>query len=87
MSIEKRLKALYNYISRGDGMDKAMVLEYIAQADEMDIHELMDAVLDRYHVIYPEWEINTFVLPRSLGEERTKRFEKIVSFMKRHGGV
>ena len=68
-------------------MDKAMVLEYIAQADEMDIHELMDAVLDRYHVIYPEWEINTFVLPRPLGAERIKRFEEIVSFVKRYGGV
>ena len=68
-------------------MNLESVLEYIAQADEMDIQELMDAVLDRYHVLYPEWEINTFVLPRSLGEERTKRFEEIVSFMKRHGGV
>ena len=87
MSIEKNLNALYNYTSRGDGMDKETVLEYIAQVDAMDIQELMDAVLDRYHVIYPEWEINTIVLPRSLGEERTKRFEEIVSFMKKHGWV
>ena len=68
-------------------MDKEMMLEYIAQADETDIQELMDAVLDRYHVIYPDWEINTFVLPRLLGEERTKHFDEIVSFIKRHGWV
>lgn len=63
------------------------VLAYIKHTNAMEISGLLDAVIERYHVLYPEWELNVFVLPMAPGAQRQKQFEDIVAFIRKHGGI
>ena len=68
-------------------MKDKKILEHIRSATEMEISDLLDAVVDRYHDLYPEWELNIFVLPVIPGEKRQKQFEDTVEFIRKHGGI
>ena len=63
------------------------LLKYIGEITETEIGEVLDAVLERYRVLYPEWEVNMFVLPSEPGEKRRKQFEDIVQFIRKYGGI
>ena len=39
--------------------------EEIARADSTQIENLLKALLDRYAVLFPEWEISAVSLPKS----------------------
>ena len=41
------------------------LFEEIAQADEMIIQDLLHAVLKRYAVLFPDWEVSTISLQKS----------------------
>ena len=68
-------------------MEHQEVLEYIEESTVLEIGEIMDAVLDRYQILYPQWELNVFALPRERGAKRRKRFEEIVAFIRKYGGI
>ena len=68
-------------------MENKNLLQYIEEADEMEIVRIMDAVLERYLVLYPQWDLNVFVLPAAYGEERQKQFGNLVDFMRKYGGI
>ena len=67
--------------------DKKAVLQYIKEATDMEIHDLLNAVVERYHALYPEWELNIFALPAIPGERRQKQFEDMVEFIRKYGGI
>ncbi|MBQ6997763.1 MAG: hypothetical protein IJN60_05255 [Oscillospiraceae bacterium] len=54
------------------------LFQEIAQADAAIIEDILDAVIRRYAVLYPEWELNVFSVQKDTDEdaqiERTIRF-------------
>ena len=41
------------------------LLKEIAKADDKQIHTLLDAVIERFRVLYPQWEIGTVSIKKS----------------------
>ena len=41
------------------------VFEQISQADGIQIHDLLDAVMDRMRELYPEWDTGTISIRKS----------------------
>lgn len=52
------------------------LLSQIAAANEEETALLLDAVLARYAVLYPDWEISTLSLPRN--PDRVRHLEGII---------
>ena len=54
------------------------LFQEIAQADAAIIEDILDAVIRRYAVLYPEWELNVFSVQKDTDKdaqiERTIRF-------------
>lgn len=38
-------------------MEYREALQYIQRADRIEIQELLDAAMERYRVLYPDWDI------------------------------
>ena len=53
------------------------VLAEIEQADEITIEKLLTAVLQRYAVLFPDWEINTLSLQKS--SDKNQQLDRIIS--------
>lgn len=53
------------------------LIEKIAQADAVEIEELLKAVLQRYAVLFPDWELNTISLQKSC--DRNKQIDRIIT--------
>lgn len=49
-------------------MDK--LLSRIAQANDMEIGDILAAVLRRYEELFPEWEVSTFSLKKETDRNR-----------------
>ena len=43
-------------------------IKTIEQANAGDIEKLLDAVLRRYAVLYPDWDLNVFSVQKSVDE-------------------
>ena len=41
------------------------VLRHIGQADTLEITYILDAAMDRYRALYPEWDIHYFATEKS----------------------
>ena len=57
------------------------LVEEIAQADEMEIIWLLDAVVRRYGQLYPDWEISTIALEKSFDPK--EQIEKMIAMLKK----
>ena len=55
------------------------LLNRIALVDEYQIDAILNAVLARYAVLYPDWEICTLSLPRS--SDRNHNIDEIISLL------
>ena len=55
------------------------LVEEIAQADEMEIESLLDAVVQRYAQLYPDWEISTISLEKSTDPK--EQIEKMIAML------
>ena len=53
-------------------MDLNFVLDFIKQADDFELNEMMDAITERYKVRHPDWEVSYLALPK---HDRHKRRE------------
>ena len=51
----------------------------IAKAEDTEIEKLLRAVLDRYAVLYPDWEVCTLSLQRS--QDRNEQIDRIIAMM------
>lgn len=57
------------------------LVEEIAQADGAAIDKLLKAVLQRYAVLYPDWEISTISLQKS--SDRNEQLDRMIAILQR----
>ena len=55
------------------------LLEEIARTDGVEIEKVLRAVLDRYAVLYPDWDVTTFSLQKS--DDRNEQIDRIIAIM------
>ena len=55
------------------------LVEEIAQADGVEIEKLLKAVLQRYAVLFPDWEVNTISLQKS--SDRKEQIDRIIAML------
>ena len=65
-------------------LDEALagVLDRISHADDIEINEIIQAVIRRYQRVYPGWEVVFLALPKNDPEERKRLLESILAFEK-----
>ena len=56
-------------------------VDAIARADEIQIEKLLNAVLQRYAVLYPDWEISTISLQKS--SDRNEQLDRMIAMLQR----
>lgn len=57
------------------------LVEEITQADECEIEELLKAVLQRYAVLFPEWEVITISLDKN--SDRDEQLDRIINMLQK----
>ena len=55
------------------------LVEEIKQADGIEIEKLLKAVLQRYAVLYPDWEIGTISLQKSA--DRNEQIDRMITML------
>ena len=55
------------------------LVEEIAAADAAEIEKLLKAVLQRYAVLFPDWEVSTISLQRS--PDRNYQLDQIIAML------
>ncbi|MBE6944335.1 MAG: hypothetical protein E7453_08840 [Ruminococcaceae bacterium] len=53
--------------------------EKIAQASASEIEELLNAVLQRYSVLFPDWEISTISIQKSA--DRNEQLDRMITML------
>lgn len=53
----------------------------IAKADAGDLQGLLNAVLKRYAVLYPDWEVNTISLRKSA--DRNTQLDQVINMIQK----
>lgn len=62
------------------------VLSKIRQADDLEINEIIQAVIGRYEAVFPDWEVMFLSLPKNDPAERSRSIEAIYALLKQHSG-
>ena len=57
------------------------VIGYIAQADGVEIEKLLKAVLQRYAVLFPDWEVCTISLQKS--SDRNEQIDRVIAMLQK----
>ena len=55
------------------------LVEEIAKADDMEIEELLNAVLERYSVLFPDWEVSTISLEKS--SDKNEQLDRMINLL------
>ncbi|MBP3674554.1 MAG: hypothetical protein J6J18_12075 [Oscillospiraceae bacterium] len=55
------------------------LLEEIAQTNEYEIGELLKAVLQRYAVLFPDWDVSTISLNKSA--DRNEQLDRVIGML------
>ena len=63
------------------------ILQYIKSADESELNDLLDAVLARYAILYPDWDMNVFALQKGDREVRKRKLAEILAFAEKYGNL
>lgn len=53
------------------------LVEAISKASDVEITELLTAVLQRYAALFPDWEISTFSLEKSA--DRNEQLDRVIA--------
>jgi len=64
-------------------MDLIDILHRIEQSDDAEISQIIDAVIRRYRVCYPDWEILFLSIPTADTEKRKHSTEEMIAFVRR----
>lgn len=56
------------------------VFDRIAAARGEELQELLQAVLRRYAVLYPDWEVNIYSLEKS--QNKNEQLDRLIDFFK-----
>ena len=57
------------------------LVEEIAQADGVEIEKLLKAVLQRYAVLFPDWELSTVSLQKS--SDRNEQLDRMIAVLEK----
>ena len=57
------------------------LVEEIAQADGVEIEKLLKAVLQRYAVLFPDWELSTVSLQKSA--DRNEQLDRMIAVLEK----
>lgn len=57
------------------------LVEEISRVDESQIDKLLTAVLQRYAVLFPDWEVNTISLEKSI--DRNEQLDRIIAALQK----
>ena len=57
------------------------LLSRIAQANDMEIGDILAAVLRRYGELFPEWEVSTFSLKKEI--DRNRQIDETIQMLRR----
>lgn len=57
------------------------LVEEIAKADGIEIEKLLTAVLQRYAVLFPDWEVSTITLQKST--DRNEQFDRVIAMLQK----
>lgn len=55
------------------------IVEQIAQADEVELQTLLKAVLQRYAVLFPDWEMSILSLQKS--SDQNEQLDRIIELL------
>ena len=55
------------------------VMKAIAQADGVEIEKLLKAVLKRYAVLYPDWEVSTVSIQKT--SDRNEQLDRMIAML------
>ena len=64
-------------------MELRNVLRKIEGANDEEINEIISAVIHRYQICYPGWEILFLSLPKCDEKNRKKQTEEMLAFVRR----
>ena len=64
-------------------MDLTEILHRIEQSDDAEISQIIDAVIRRYRICYPDWEILFLSIPTADTEKRKRSTEEMIAFVRR----
>ena len=64
-------------------MELADVLRKIEQANDEEINDIIEAVIHRYQICYPGWEVLFLSMPKCDGEERKKQADELIAFVRK----
>ena len=70
-----------NFNKQGGVVVMLDLVEEIAKADEIEITKLLEAVLQRYAVLFPDWEVSTISLEKSC--DRNEQLDKIITMLQK----
>ena len=62
-------------------MELRDVLTFIAQADDLEINEIIDALTARYKAVYPDWEVAFLSMPLNDPERRRAIWEHATKYI------
>lgn len=57
------------------------LVEEIAKADGIEIEKFLTAVLQRYAVLFPDWEVSTITLQKSA--DRNEQFDRVIAMLQK----
>ena len=56
-----------------------MIIDQIKKADTRQITAIVDAALDRYNELFPQWEINIFSVEK--GKDKIEHIDRIIKYL------
>lgn len=59
-----------------------VLLSRIEKANDLEINEIINAVLRRYKVVYPEWDVVFLSLPSTDAKKRGELLDRITRILK-----
>ena len=65
-------------------MELADVLRKIEQANDEEINDIIEAVIHRYQICYPGWEVLFLSVPKCDGEERKKQADELSEMLNKY---
>lgn len=61
-----------------------ILISQITQADDVEITEIIRAVIRRYTLVYPEWEVMFLSVPREANARR-EQLEEMLRLLEKQG--
>lgn len=72
--------------SKNDTPAISSFLQTIEQANDLEISEILKAVIRRYRKIHPDWEVAFLSLPTNNPKERRKILRRSMAMFRKYSG-